>query len=127
MLKTERLVNKVPKMKKIRMDSRQKTYRSTILYKATISTGKRRRITLSPEELLEASQVLKRLVRGERVDISVCSPKVKRVLPVSAKGNEALMQKLLERINRTIVIRNAKAHQPTQEVMSIYRKMLEEE
>ena len=37
------------------------------------------------------------------------------------------MQKSLETINRAIVIRNAKAHQPTEAVMSIYKKMLEEE
>lgn len=117
----------MPKVRKFGVGSRKKTYRSAKLSKATISTGQHRGITLSSDELLEASQVLKGLVRGEHVDISVCSPKVKRVVMRVSKENGALMQKSLETINRAIVIRNAKAHQPTEAVMSIYKKMLEEE
>lgn len=118
----------MPKMKKYGVGSRQKTYRSVKPNKITISTGQRRGITLSSDELLEASQVLKGLVRGERVDISGCSPRVKKVvMRASAKENGAIMQKSLETINRAIVIRNAKAHQPTEAIKSIYKKMLEEE
>ncbi len=128
MLKIERLVSKMSKMKKLGTGGRKKTYRSAKLTKAIISTGLHRKIALSSDELLEASQVLKGLVRGQRVDISVCSPKVKRVvLHASVKENGALMQKSLETINRAIVIRNTKAHQPTEAVKSIYKKMLEEE
>lgn len=128
MLKTERLVNKMRKMKRFGVGSRQKIYRSAKFSKATTSTGKCLGITLSSGELLEASRVLKGLVRGERVDISACPQNVKRVvLSISAKENKALMQKSLETINREIVIRNAKTHQPTEAVMSIYKKMLEEE
>lgn len=115
----------MPKMGK---GSGKTTYRSAKRTKTAISTGLRRGIPLSSNELLEASQVLKGLIRGERIDISAYSPNVKRVVKrASVKENESMMKKSLERINRAIVIRNAKAHQPTDAVKLIYKKMFEEE
>ena len=128
MLKIERLVIEMPKMQKTGRGSRKRTYRSAKCTNTAISTGIRRGATLSSNELLEASQVLTGLVRGERIDISACSPRVKKVVWCAAvKKDESMMQESLERINRAIVIRNARAHQPTEAIKLIYKKMLEEE
>ena len=89
--------------------------------------GRQPKTSLTTDELLEVSQLLRECARSGKVTRTSQSENVNRFVKRAISSNDPRsVQLILNRVNRIIVTRNERENKPTEAVRRIYKALLKE-